>query len=72
MNLSKCSLRILSMPLGRDGNGPDGLLIFLTRCSQKHLGQSNMRFIDDGDNLYVMFCSYSSSTPTLPFYKSAY
>jgi len=51
MNLSKCSFRTLSIPEGRLEKGVSGLLSFFTIASQKHLGQSIIRFIDDGDSL---------------------
>src|SRR3989338_1113723 len=50
--LSKCSFKILSIPEGREGNIESGLLTFLLKCSQKHLGQSFNKDNDDGENLY--------------------
>src|SRR3989338_9555946 len=41
-----------SMPLGKDGKMPSGLLIFLLKYSQKHLGQSFNKLKLDGENLY--------------------
>src|SRR3989344_977922 len=54
INLSKCFFKIASIPEGRLGNIPFGLLH--TRCSdnQKHLGQSCNRFSFEGDSLNVM------------------
>src|SRR3990167_6463125 len=50
LNLSKCSLSILSTPEGKLGNIPLGREIFLTICSQKHLGQSSIKFMLDGES----------------------
>src|SRR3989304_1795696 len=53
INLSKCLLRMPSIPEGRLGNMPCGLCH--TRCSvnQKQRGHSFMRFKDDGESLNV-------------------
>src|SRR6266568_5586207 len=47
-NESKCFLKILSIPAGREGNAYSGLLTPLRKCSQKHLGQSFSRDRDEG------------------------
>jgi len=40
-----------SIPEGSEGNIPVGLLIFLLKASQKHLGQSFSKLRLDGENL---------------------
>src|SRR5881397_4318152 len=50
-NESKCFLKILSIPAGREGNTCSGLLIPLRKCNQKHLGQFFNRARDDGESL---------------------
>lgn len=53
MKLSKCFFMTPSMPDGSDGNGPDGLLMFLMSCIQKHLGHSKNKLRLDGDTFVV-------------------
>src|SRR3989344_5866977 len=55
INLSKCSFRTLSIPEGKLGNGVSGLFSPFTNCNQKHLGHSNIRFIELDDILYIGF-----------------
>src|SRR6266699_2756749 len=50
-NESKCLLKILSIPAGREGKMCSGLLMPLRKCSQKHLGQFFSRDKDEGDSL---------------------
>src|SRR5437870_6072444 len=50
-NESKCFLKILSMPAGREGNTCSGLLIPLRKCNQKHLGQSFNKEREEGESL---------------------
>src|SRR3989344_9148237 len=59
--LSKCSFKILSIPEGREGNMESGLLTFLLKCSQKHLGHSLSKDRDDGENLYDILSKRSIS-----------
>src|SRR3990167_2525460 len=47
---SKCSLRMRSMPEGRDGKAPGGRLSFFTYLNQKHFWHSSMRLMEDGDS----------------------
>src|SRR3989338_2595163 len=54
INLSKCFFKIPSIPLGRLGNIPFGLLHTSCSDNQKHLGQSFKRFSVDGDSLYAI------------------
>src|SRR2546426_5699509 len=53
-NESKCFLKILSIPAGREGNTCSGLLIPLRKCSQKHLGQSFNSNREEGESLYAI------------------
>jgi|TARA_Y100000310_G_scaffold222258_2_gene223954 hypothetical protein len=52
MKESKWIFKILSMPLGKEGNGPSGLLIPLLNLSQKQRGQSLSKDKDEGDRVY--------------------
>jgi hypothetical protein len=49
MNLSKWFFRILSIPLGKLGNGPDGRFIPLLKASQKQRGHSLSKPRDEGE-----------------------
>src|SRR3989344_5244285 len=51
LKLSKWILRILSMPEGREGKGPDGRFMPLLSWSQKQRGQSLKRLRGEGDNV---------------------
>src|SRR3989344_1239720 len=54
INLSKCFFNIPSIPLGKLGNIPLGLVQTLCVESQKHLGHSCIKFNVDGDSLNVV------------------
>src|SRR3989344_6868771 len=54
INLSKCFFKTPSIPEGRLGNIPAGLLQTLCTDSQKHLGHSCIRFSVDGESLNGM------------------
>src|SRR3989344_6849254 len=58
INRSKCSFKILSIPLGKEGKIESGRLMFLLKLSQKHLGQSLRRARDDGESLYGILVFY--------------
>src|SRR5262245_14027410 len=51
--VSKYFLMTLSMPTGRDGNGPDGRRIFFRSASQKHRGQSTNRLRVEGESFIL-------------------
>jgi len=55
------------MPDGKEGNGPAGLCHTLCFVSQKHLLHSCIRFMLDGESLYVCGVGIlsSSSLPRL-------
>jgi hypothetical protein len=48
---------MLSILIGIDDQGPEGLLIFFTNDNQKHRGHSVKRFNVEGDNLYSILIS---------------
>src|SRR3989344_5454069 len=50
LNESKLFLKILSMPLGSEGNMPPGLFMPLACSSQKQSGQSRKTLMEEGDN----------------------
>src|SRR6266566_7398666 len=51
LNESKCFLKILSIPAGREGKTCSGLLIPLRKCNQKHLGHAFNKDKDEGESL---------------------
>lgn len=57
INLSECSLRILSIPAGKVGKPPEGLAHILCCVNQKHLSHCFIKDIEDGESLKV-FINY--------------